>query len=150
MVGKDSIILAIGIAAIAAIGNATFAFGQKKSIPSQNPFIFLICTLTVCLSLFLIASCFFAKENVPQFIRTNYTWFVISGTGFFLTFIGFYFLYTKFGTSYYAIYAVLSIITTSLIVGIILFKEHVNMYHLLSVCTAIITIVLFALGNSRQ
>jgi drug/metabolite transporter (DMT)-like permease len=150
MVGKDSIMLAIGIAAIAAIGNATFAFGQKKSIPSQNPFIFLICTLVVCISLFLIASFFFAKENIPQFLHTNYPWFIISGTGFFLTFIGFYFLYTKFGTSYYVIYAVLSIITTSLIVGIILFKEYVNMYHLLSVCMAIITIVLFALGNSRQ
>ena len=147
---KDSVVIAISIAALSAVGNALFVFGQKKSLPSQNPFIFLICTLTVCISLFLIVSCFFTKENLPQFILSNYLWFLISGTGFFLTFVGFYFLYTKFGASYYVVYAVLSIITTSFIVGIVIFRERVNLYHLLSIGTAIITVVLFALGNSKQ
>ena len=55
-------------------------------------------------------------------IKTNYLWFIASGTGFFLTFIGFYFLYTKFGASYYLLYAVISIITTSILVGIIIFN----------------------------
>lgn len=147
---KDSVFAAIAIAALAAVGNAIFAYGQKKSIPSSNPFIFLICALTVCITLFLMFSMFFPKENVPQFIRTNFLWCLMSGTGFFLTFIGFYFLYTLFGASYYIVYAVLSIITTSLIVGVIIFREHFTIYHLLSVCTAILTILLFAIGNSRH
>lgn len=147
---KPSVFAAIAIAAVAAVGNALFAFGQKKSIPSSNPFLFLICALSICISLFLVFSIFFPKEHVPQFIRTNFLWCLVSGIGFCLTFIGFYFLYTLFGTSYYVVYAVLSIITTSLIVGILIFREQFNMYHLLSVCTAILTILLFAIGNSRQ
>lgn len=150
MLIKYSVFAAIGIAAVAAVGNAIFVYGQKKSLPSSNPFLFLICALAVCISLFLVASLFFPKEHIPQFLRKNVLWCFVSGTGFFLTFIGFYFLYTLFGASYYVVYAVLSIMTTSLFVGVFIFREQFNVYHLLSVCTAILTILLFALGNSRE
>ncbi|MBD3308631.1 transporter [candidate division KSB3 bacterium] len=135
---------------MAAIGNGIFAFGQRKSVPTAHPFIFLTCALTVCIALFLIASLFFPKVDVLQFIQTNYPWFITSGAGFFLTFIGFYLLYTRFGASYYVLYAVLSILTTSVIVGLIIFREQFTLYHGLSICTAIVTIVLFALGNAQR
>ncbi len=146
---KSPILLAICFATISAVGNAMFAFGQKKSAVSTNPFIFLICTLIVCLLLFSAAYFLSTTINVKAFIKSNYIWFTISGIGFFFTFIGFYFLYTRFGTSYYALYAVLSILTTAILVGVFIFKESFNFYHLLSVITAIITILLFYMGSLK-
>jgi len=144
---KFPIAIAILLALFSAIGNAMFAFGQKKSMVSANPFIFLIFTLLVCLALFIIAYQFAPPVQIQAFITENYRWFLISGIGFFCTFIGFYFLYTRFGTSYYVVYAVLSIITTSIIVGIVIFREVFNFYHGLSVITALLTIFFFYLGN---
>ena len=146
---KTSIFLAIFFASISAIGNAMFAFGQKKSTLSTNPFIFLICTLVVCMLLFLIAYLVSPQIKIGAFIKLNFIWFTISGVGFFLTFIGFYFLYTRFGTSYYSLYAVLSILTTAIIVGIVIFRETFNFYHGLSVLTAFLTILFFYLGSLK-
>ena len=146
---KTPIFLAIVFASVSAIGNALFAYGQKKSMVSTNPFIFLICTLTVCLLLLFFAYFFSPQVKISAFLKLNFVWFTISGIGFFLTFIGFYFLYTQFGTSYYSLYAVLSIFTTAIIVGIFIFKESFNFYHGLSLLTTFLTILFFYLGSLK-
>jgi drug/metabolite transporter (DMT)-like permease len=147
---KQTIYLALLFALIAAVGNALFAFGQKKSVVADQPFIFIISALVVCLALFAITFLFLPKPEISTFIKDNYPWVLISGLGFWLIFIGFYFLYSRYGASHYVVYAVLSIVSTSIIVGIIVFKEAFNLYHFLSVITAILTVVLFTIGQAKS
>jgi drug/metabolite transporter (DMT)-like permease len=146
---RSRLIFAVMPALGAAIGNALFVYGQKRSEIVENPFLFLLCTLTVCTSLFACTIGFFPKVSVGDYLSKNYAWIVLSGIGFYMTFIGFYVLYTRYGASYYVLYAVLSIITTSIIVGVILFKERINMYYGLTILSALITIVLFAIAQSK-
>jgi drug/metabolite transporter (DMT)-like permease len=73
----------------------------------------------------------------------------LSGTGLFLTYIGFNLLYSKYGASQYVLYAVLSIITTTIIVGIFWLKEPVNVYHKIAIAAAILAVVLFSIGQSK-
>ena len=80
----------------------------------------------------------------------NWPWALVSGAGFYFTFLGFYFLYSRFGASHYALYAVLSILTTSVLVGIVLMGEKVNGYHLAAIGCALVTVLLFAIGQSRM
>ncbi len=147
---KQTIYSALLFALIAAVGNALFAFGQKKSVVVDHPFIFIISALVVCLTLFAVTSFLHPKPEISTFIKGNYPWVLISGVGFWLVFIGFYFLYSRYGVSHYVVYAVLSIISTSIIVGIMVFKESFNLYHLLSVITAIMTVVLFTIGQGKS
>jgi drug/metabolite transporter (DMT)-like permease len=147
---KQTIYSALRFALMAAVGNALFAFGQKKSVVADHPFIFIISVLVVCLTLFAVTSFFLPKPDISTFIKDNYRWVLISGHGFWLTFTGFYFLYSRYGASHYVIYAVLAIITTSIVVGIIVFKESFNLYHFLSIITAIMTVVLFTIGQIKS
>lgn len=134
-------------AGLSSIGNAMFAFGQKRAEIAENPFLFLILTLATCIILFIATLPFLPGTNTAQYLSRNVIWVLISGIGFFLTFTGFYFLYTGFGTSYYVIYSVLAILTTSIFVGVLIFKESFNLYHALSVVCAIATVVLFSWGQ---
>src|SRR5687768_3113487 len=117
------ILKALLFACLAAIGNAIFVFGQKKSIPNSNPFIFLTLSLTLCV-VYLIGSTLSSPlPDVKEYVTNNWKAIIITGTGLFITYVGFYFLYSRFGASYYIIYAVASIITTAIVVGVIIFRE---------------------------
>jgi drug/metabolite transporter (DMT)-like permease len=146
---REPIYAALLFALIAAVGNALFAFGQKRSVASNHPFLFIMAALVFCFLLFLVVSLFLPRPKLVSFARHNWRWVLISGLGFWLTFIGFYFLYSRYGASHYVVYAVLSIVATSIVVGVLIFKEAFNRYHLLSVVTALLTVVLFAAGQSR-
>jgi drug/metabolite transporter (DMT)-like permease len=147
---KQTIYSALLFASFAAVGNALFAFGQKKSAIVDHPLIFVISSLVVGMVLF-VGTCFFLpKPDVSSFVKGNYPWFLISGFGFYATSIGFYFLYSRHGASHYVIYAVLSIVATSIVVGVIVFKESFNVYHFLSVIAAIATVVLFTIGQAKS
>ena len=146
---RQTIYLALFFASVAAAGNALFAFGQRKSVPVEHPFLFIIGALLVCLGLFSAVSLFLPKPDISSFVKVNHQWILVSGLGFSLTFVGFYFLYSRYGASHYAVYAVLSIITTSIIVGVIVLREPFNLYHLLSIIMAIAAVVLFAIGQGR-
>ncbi len=146
---QNRLLSALVLALVAAIGNAMFAYGQKRSEVVENPFLFLLCALVICLTLFASTIGFFPKVSVGGYLSRNYPWIVMSGAGFYVTFIGFYFLYTRYGASYYVAYAVFSIITTSILVGIVLFRERVNVYYGFTVLSALVTIVLFAIAQSK-
>ncbi|TGK20411.1 transporter [Leptospira stimsonii] len=135
-------------ALIAAIGNAFFAYGQKKSTAISAPFLFLIPTLVVCLILLTFSIFFYKPETLKEYLAQNWIYFVISGVGLYFTFVGFYLLYSRFGASYYILYAVLSILTTSIFVGVIVFSEKINLFHYLSILSALISIFLFHYGQN--
>lgn len=140
---------ALSVALLAAVGNALFAFGQRRAEPATNPFLFVFSALLVCAVAFAFTIPFFDRTDLAGYVRRNAPWILTSGVGFYLTFIGFYFLYTRFGASFYVLYAVLSIITTSIIVGLVIFREPVNRYHLAAIGTALITVVLFAIAQNQ-
>ena len=147
---KQTIYSALLFASVAAVGNALFAFGQKKSVVTDHPFIFLISSLTVCMVLFSVTSLLLPKPEISLFVKDNYLWALISGLGFYLTLSGFHFLYSRYGASHYVIYAVFSIVTTSIIMGSIILGESFNLYHFLSVIMAIVTVVLFTIGQIKS
>ncbi len=132
---------------IAAFGNAMFAAGQKKAVVFDNTFTFIGLAAMVCVFLTFLFTPLLGAPNYIAVARENGLWAVLSGTGLFLTYLGFNLLYSKYGASNYILYAVLSIITTSIFVGVILFKETFNTYHWLAFFASIVTVVLFSIGN---
>lgn len=140
---------AVIFAGIAAIGNAVFVLGQRGNGPSRNPFLFTFGAVFVCALIFFLAALWCRTSDDVDFIARNYTRIVISGIGFFITFLGFFLLYSRFGASYYIIYAVLSILTTSIGVGALYYKEPFNIYHAAAMLLAILSIALFSYGQYK-
>lgn len=138
-------------ALIAAIGNALFASGQKKAVGVDNSLIFIGLSALICVILTFIYTIFVKNgPTMGEIVTKNYVWIGISGVGLFLTYVGFNLLYRNFGATGYVYYAVLSIITTSVIVGVVIFKESFNTYHLISVLLAVSSIVFFTVGNNAR
>jgi len=136
-------------ALIAAIGNAMFVYGQRGSSTSDNSFFFLTVTLTVCTSLFLASTLISKGPTTLLYVQENLWYILISGLGFYITFVGFYWLYTQQGATSYIVYALLSILTTSIGVGLILFREPFNRFHVISGILAVAAIVTYGIGQSR-
>ena len=134
-------------ALIAALGNAMFAAGQKKAIAFDNAFAFIALAAVVCVCLTILFAPLMGPPNYVAVAKQNGYWALLSGAGLFLTYVGFNLLYSKYGASNYILYAVLSIITTSVFVGVLWFKETFNIYHWLALGTAMVTVVLFSIGN---
>ena len=139
---------ALLFAGIAAIGNALFVFGQRKSTTATNPFIFMTGAVVVCSILFFTISFIFRTGEEVNYLSSNLRSVITSGVGFLITFIGFYLLYSQFGALYYVVYAVLSIITTSLVVGVLIFREPFNAYQAGALILAILAIALFSYGQA--
>jgi drug/metabolite transporter (DMT)-like permease len=142
-------LLPIVFATIAAIGNAMFALGQKKSNGVENGLLFI----GVSASIAVLFAFFFAPLvgtfDVGNMLRGNLKAVFLSGLGLFLTYLGFNLLYSKYGASQYVLYAVISIITTTIIVGIYWLKEPVNIYHKVAIALAIAAVVLFSIGQQK-
>ena len=97
--------------------------------------------------LFSIAISFFDTHRNISFLLANWKFVLMTGCGFFISFLGFYLLYTGFGASSYILYAVISILTTSIGVGVFCYREPFNLYHTLSLLCALLTIVFFSYGQ---
>ncbi len=136
-------------ATLAAIGNALYVYGQRGVNPPANPFLFVWGATAVCLILLSAAALTYRSNSEIVYITSNWAMITIGGFGFFLTFVGFFLLYTNYGASQYALYAVISILTTSLGVGVLIFKEDFNIYKIASMLFAVAAIVLFTYGNSK-
>lgn len=140
-----NIIMPIIFALTAAIGNAMFAFGQKKSLAIENKISFVLISVVFCILFTAIAVPFFGKYNYITTLKNNWTWTAISGLGLFLTYIGFNLLYTRYGASHYVLYAILSIFTTSIMVGVFIFKETLNTFQYVALALSLISIILFSI-----
>jgi drug/metabolite transporter (DMT)-like permease len=143
------ILLPIVFATIAAVGNAMFALGQKKSVGVENGLLFVGISALVAVFFALSFAPLVGIFDVGNTLKGNWKAVFLSGLGLFFTYLGFNLLYSKYGVSQYVLYAVLSIITTTIIVGILWLKEPVNVYHKVAIAMAIAAVVFFSIGQSK-
>jgi drug/metabolite transporter (DMT)-like permease len=142
-------LIPILFASIAAIGNAMFALGQKKSTGMENGLLFVGLSAGVAVLFALFFAPLVGEIEVGNTLKGNWKAILLSGLGLFLTYFGFNLLYSRFGASQYVLYAVLSIISTTIMVGIFWLKEPVNLYHKVAMAMAIAAVVLFSMGQSK-
>jgi drug/metabolite transporter (DMT)-like permease len=143
------ILLPIIFASIAAIGNALFALGQKKSAGIENGLLFVGLSALVAVLFALSFAPLVGAFDIENTLKGNWKAVLLSGVGLFLTYLGFNLLYSRFGAFHYVLYAVLSIITTTIMVGIFWLKEPVNVYHKIAMAMAIASVVFFSMGQSK-
>ncbi|HMT09766.1 MAG TPA: EamA family transporter [Pyrinomonadaceae bacterium] len=146
----DSTSSACLLALTAAVGNALYAFGQKKATQHENPFLFGSIALFVGSFFLTVIAMFFDTRSVGSYMAENIKWFGVSGLGYVLLNIGLYFLYRNFGASYYSLYAVLSIATTSILLAAVVFHERMNLYYWVSLGFAGLTILFFLKGQTSK
>jgi drug/metabolite transporter (DMT)-like permease len=138
----------LAIAFMAACGNALFVYGQRIAGPSGNPFLYMLGCVGCGWLLFLAATLAWQSPGNVSYFIANASAMSLGGFGFFVTFFGFYLLYSGFGASNYALYAVLSILTTSVGVGVLVFREGLNVYQMAAIGLAAAAIVLWTYGRS--
>jgi drug/metabolite transporter (DMT)-like permease len=143
-----NVLLPVLFAILAAVGNGFFAVGQKQAGGMANPMLYIAGSVLSAGILAALAAPFVGAVSA-QLLRQNAFYLGVSGFGLFLTYIGFVLMY-RYGASYYVVYAAASIITTSVVVGFLLYKEPVNGYHIAAVITALATVVLFSVGQARH
>jgi drug/metabolite transporter (DMT)-like permease len=142
-------LLPIVFATIAAVGNAMFALGQRKSAGVENGLLFVGVSALVAVLFALLFAPLVGALDVGHTLKEHWPAVLLSGLGLFLTYLGFNLLYSRYGASQYVLYAVLSIITTTIVVGILWLKEPVNLYHKIAIAMAIAAVVLFSIGQSK-
>lgn len=126
-----------------------FALGQKKSVGVDNGLIFIVLSAMIAVLLSLLSAPFVGKFDIENTIKGNWNALILSGFGLFFTYLGFNLLYSRYGTSQYVLYAVLSIITTTIIVGVFWLKEPVNVFHKIAIAMALAAVILFSIGQSK-
>jgi len=136
------------IALMAACGNALFVYGQRAAGHSANPFLYMAGAVSTGLVLFVLAALAWQSDGNAAYLAANALSIGLGGAGFFVTFFGFYLLYSNFGASQYALYATLSILTTSLGVGVLIFREQLNAYQIVAMLVAVLSIALWTYGRS--
>jgi drug/metabolite transporter (DMT)-like permease len=142
-------LLPIVFATIAAVGNAMFALGQRKSAGVENGLLFVGVSALVAVLFALLFAPLVGAFDVGHTLKGHWPAVLLSGLGLFLTYLGFNLLYSRYGASQYVLYAVLSIITTTIVVGILWLKEPVNLYHKIAIAMAVAAVVLFSIGQSK-
>jgi drug/metabolite transporter (DMT)-like permease len=141
-------LLPIVFATIAAVGNAMFALGQKKST-DVNGLLFVGLSALVAVLVAVFFAPLVGAFDIGNTLKGNGKAVLLSGLGLFLTYLGFNLLYSRYGASQYVLYAVLSIITTTIFVGFFWLKEPVNVYQKVAIAMAIAAVVLFSIGQAK-
>lgn len=140
---------ALLLALLAAAGNALFVYAQKRADLPENPLLLLTGAAFVT---FVILGTYSAIVGIPdmaEYARTRGVWMLLTGIGLMLTFVGFHFLFTRFGASYYSLYAALAILTTSVGIGFLAYREPLNGWIVAATGTTLVAIVLLGIGASR-
>jgi drug/metabolite transporter (DMT)-like permease len=138
----------LAIALLAACGNALFVYGQRTAGHSTNPFLYMLGCVGIGWLLFLVATVAWQSQVDFAYLASNAGALMLGGLGFFVTFVGFYLLYSGYGASQYALYATLSILTTSLGIGVLVFRESLNGYQIVAMGLAMTSIALWTYGRS--
>ena len=138
----------LAIAFMAACGNALFVYGQRIASHSPNPFLYMLGCVASGWLMFLVATLAWQSPGNLAYLSGNASSMLIGGFGFFVTFLGFYLLYSGYGASQYALYATLSILTTSLGIGVFVFREGLNLYQIVAMLLAVASIALWTYGRS--
>lgn len=140
---------ALLFAFIAALGNALFIASQKKAVGIDNGLSFIVYAVAIAFVLILVTAPLIGTPNYLDTIKSNSVWVISGGVGLCMTYVGFNLLYTNYGASYYVLFAVMSIITTTIFVGVILFKESLNIFHWSALLFALVTVTLFSIGSAK-
>jgi len=127
-----------------------FALGQRKSAGIENGLLFVGVSALLAVLLALFFAPLVGAFDIGNTLKGNWSAVLLSGLGLFLTYLGFNLLYSRYGASQYVLYAVLSIITTTIVVGMLWLKEPVNVYHKAAIAMAIAAVVLFSIGQSKS
>lgn len=143
------ILLPVFFATIAAIGNAMFALGQKKSSGVENGLLFVGLSALIAFLLAIAFAPLVGAFDIGNTTRGNWKAVFLSGSGLFFTYLGFNLLYSRYGVSQYVLYAVISIITTTIVVGIWWLKEPVDTYQKIAIVLASIAVIMFSIGHSK-
>jgi len=143
-----NVCFALLFALVAAIGNALFAYAQRRSVGIQNGLVFVSISAVLAGLLTFLVSPLFGSQGISELFRPNTRNILISVGGLLLTYIGFNLLFTRFGVSAYVLYAVLSILTTTVFVGIFWMHEPVNGYKLAAIAFSIAAVVFYSIGQS--
>lgn len=141
---------ALLFALLAAAGNAIFVYSQKRAELPQNPLLLLGFAALICASILITSTLFLEWPNVPEYVRMHGVWVLATGVGLAVTFVGFHFLFTRFGASFYSLYAMLAILTTSVGIGFLVYREAVNGYVVASTLAALVAIVLLGVGVATK
>lgn len=145
-----SLVLPVLFALIAAIGNAVFAYAQKQATGEVNGLLFVGLSALAAMALSLLGAPLLGRFDPVSLVKTAPGPILLGGAGLFLTYLGFNLLYTRFGASAYVLYAALSILTTTLVVGGLILKEPMNIYHFAAIVLAVGAVVMFSLGQARS
>ena len=98
--------------------------------------------------MFLVATIAWQSPGNLAYLSANAISMLLGGVGFFVTFLGFYLLYSGYGASQYALYATISILTTSLGVGVFVFREPLNTYQIIALALAFASVGMWSYGRS--
>ncbi|MDP6509475.1 MAG: transporter [Chloroflexota bacterium] len=140
---------ALLLALLAAAGNALFIYAQKRADLPQNPLLLLAGAAFVAFVLLVIYSTVVGLPDVAEYGRTRGVWMFLTGVGLMITFVGFNFLFNRFGASYYSLYAALSILTTSVGIGFLVFREPLNSWIVAATGATLLAIALLGIGVAR-
>lgn len=141
------LLLPFWFALFAALGNVFFVLANRKTANAPNPMLFTLAAMLVSTLLFALAWLAFGTRGTGEYLRRNIGWTSLAGLGMFMTFYGFYLLYSRFDTSYYALFVVTSMLLTTLGLGWLILREPLNGYGIVSIAAAVASIVFFWLSK---
>ncbi|MEZ5924857.1 MAG: EamA family transporter [Hyphomicrobiaceae bacterium] len=140
----------LAFALFAAIGNALFVWAQRGAGKADNPFLFTFAAVVACAILFLPAAFLYRTPGDGGYVADHGFYIAAAGFGFFMTFVGFFLLYSSYGASAYVLYATLSILTTTFVVGVLIYREPFNLYQAAAVLLAMVAIGLYTYGRTKN
>lgn len=104
-------------ATIAAVGNALFVIGQRYGAGIDHRLTLTTLGASVAVLLSAAIAPLFGAPGYAAALRRSWPAIGLSGIGLFLTYVGFNVMYARYGASRYVVYAVLSVLSTTLVVG---------------------------------
>ena len=140
-------LIAFSFALFAAMGNVFFVLGSRRGGSAPNPLAFTAGAMTVSLTLFALGWLLLGPRGSLEFYKRSGGWIALSGLGIFMTFLGFYLLYSRFGTSYYTLFVVTSMVLTTLVLSLWILREGINAYGIASVVAAMVSIFFFGMSK---
>lgn len=144
------IILLLLFALIAAIGNALYALAQKRAANFSNGMLFVACAVGIAMLLAWCSALIVSPVDLASLVRLQWKNVLMGGIGLFGVYIGFYLMFTRYGVSSYILYAVLSILTTTVVVGILWLREPINGLRIASIVLATAAVVLYSLSETSH
>jgi drug/metabolite transporter (DMT)-like permease len=144
---------ALGIALwalLAAVGNGLYVYGAKKASTGNSTYLFITGVLVCAAALVAAMSLTEKSGDAAAMFQRTWPFMLLSGVGAAVTFIGFQGLFSTYGPSQYSVYAMFALLTTSIGVGVIVFREKFNIYHGLAMVCALAALVFFFLGQNKK